>query len=137
VLRQSLFEFTGLHVPPPAETRRDPAAEFERMADLIVPPGVVIKRPIAAVHKLKPGAANDFHLKTRVTFAEFGKLLLPPDPVLRGTEVAQCFSCLSQHVLNLLKEQTLRTVNLRRGPKASPLITRVSLVEFLKARRMS
>jgi hypothetical protein len=63
--------------------------------------------------------------------------LFPREPILRGTEVAQCFSCLSQHVINLLREKSLAAVNLRRGPKASPLILRSSVVEFLRQRRMS
>jgi hypothetical protein len=75
--------------------------------------------------------------KLRLTVQSYRKLLFPAEPVLWGTEIAQCFSCNAQHVRNLIRDDSIQAVNLRRGPKASPIVTRASVVEFLKKRRMS
>jgi hypothetical protein len=133
VLRQSLFEFGGLYSPSePLEERGD--LEFLKIINSVLPPGVVVS-PSQVFRRGK--ATTNFHVKMRVTSATFRKLLFPREPILRGTEVARCFCCLPQHVLNLVKEKSLQGVNLRLGPKASPLITRASVVQFLKERRMS
>ena len=138
VLRQSLFEFTGLHAPSakPDNAERE---EFLKVIDLILPPGTVVSpgkihgREIDSVAE----EARNIHLKLRVPSALIPQMTFPQEPILQGTEVAQSFSCLSQHVLNLIGEQSLQAVNLRRGPKASPLVTRSSVIKFLKERRMS
>ena len=141
VLRQSLFEYAGLF---PRETVHPEAekSEFSKIVDLILPKGTVLS-PMA-FNTLPPKTctrgARSFHLKLRLPVASVASLrkqLYPQEPVLRGAEIAQCFSCMPQHVLNLISEKTLPTINLRRGPKASPLIPRASVVEFLEKRRMS
>jgi hypothetical protein len=74
-------------------------------------------------------------------FAGVVDLILPADKpdglALRGTEVARCFSCTPQHVLNLVREKSLRAVDAPRKAHVSPPIVRASVVEFLKKRRMS
>ena len=73
-------------------------------------------------------------------FAAVVDMILPTKPheaVLRGTEVARRFSCTPQHVLNLVRERSLRMVDAPRKAHVSPPIVRASVVEFLKQRRMS
>jgi hypothetical protein len=138
VLRQSLFEFTGLYVPRNIP-RGGEAAEFAGIMGLVLPPGVVMLPKLAAGpgQRARERAARRLQIKMRVPPAAFRQLLFPKEPILVGTEVAQCFSCNGQHVINLLREKSLQAVNLRRGEKASPLVTRSSVVEFLRARRIS
>ncbi|HEX3800751.1 MAG TPA: hypothetical protein VH413_18805 [Verrucomicrobiae bacterium] len=138
VLRQSLFEYTGLWAPP-QKPRRDEAAEFAEIIERILPAGMVVKPNVAPGKdfRARSQAARQFQIKMRLSAATFRQTLFPHEPILRGTEIAQCFSCLSQHVVNLLKAGAFAAVSLRRGPKASPLITRASVVEFLKQRRMA
>jgi hypothetical protein len=135
VLRGSLFEFTGLWAPP-EKARRDEATELAAVIETFLPKGIVLK-PAVSPSSSGDQAARQFQIKLRFAAAALNQPLIPREPILRGTEIAQCFSCLSQHVLNLLKAKAFAAVNLRRGPKASPLVTRASVVEFLKQRRMS
>jgi hypothetical protein len=132
VLRQSLFEFTGLYSPQAAP--RNETEEFLKIINLILPAGVIVPPPVAST---PPACPRSFFIKMRLPSASFQKLTFPREPVLRGTEIARCFSCNNQHVHNLLGEKTLQSLNLRGGPKASPLVTRASIIEFLKQRRMS
>lgn len=141
VLRQSLFEYVGLMSPDPelVETERE---EFARIMSLILPRGVVLSPFIfnALPQKTCTRSSRSFHLKLRLPARSIPALrcqAFPREPVMRGTEIAWCFSCLNQHVLNLIRENSFRTVHVRRGPKASPLVTRESVVEFLRKRRMS
>jgi hypothetical protein len=138
VLRQSLFEFTGLCDRPRSAQTGD-AAEFREISELILPKGVLASPAGVTETKLEtaPKVLTDLPLKICAGVKTLPKVLFASEPVLRGTEVAQCFSCISQHVLNLLREKSLESVNLRCGPKASPLIIRRSLVHFLETRRMS
>jgi hypothetical protein len=136
VLRQSLFEFTGLYQLP--ETPASADAEWRQIINLVLPPGIVVS-PNAM-----PGRAggraqkpSPIHLKMRLPADSVQNLLFPREAILQGTEIAQCFSCDNQHITNLIAENSLHALNLRRGPKASPLVTRASVVEFLKQRRMS
>jgi hypothetical protein len=133
VLRQSLFEFSGLYAPAETSPQRGDS-EFLKIVDLILPAGVVVS-PAQIFQRGRP--TTHFHHKLRLPSATFQKLLFPREPILRGTEIARCFCCEPQHVINLLREKSLQAVNLRLGPKASPLITRGSVVQFLKERRMS
>jgi hypothetical protein len=136
VLRQSLFEFTGL-----CERQRNAQsgeAEFREISELILPRGVLASPAgIAARPETTPHVQETSPLKMRISAGALPKVMFASEPVLRGTEVAQCFSCISQHVLNLLREKSLESVNLRRGPKATPLIIRRSVAGFLAARRIS
>lgn len=141
VLRQSLFEYAGLfsREPEKPETEKD---EFLRIMDLILAKGTVLS-PVAfnrVPAAMCTPASRSFHLNLRLpvsSVASLRKKVYPPESVLCGTEVARCFSCMSQHVTNLIKENSLRTVEMRRGVKASPLVLRASVVEFLQKRRMS
>ncbi len=141
VLRQSLFECAGLfsrdEIMPEAEQ-----GEFSKIMDSILAKGVVLS-PMN-LHSIPPSlcgrASRSFHLKLRLpvrSIPSLRKQILPEEPLLQGTEVAQCFSCMNQHILNLIKEKSLHSVSLRRGPKASPLVPRASVIEFLEKRRMS
>ncbi|HZQ47003.1 MAG TPA: hypothetical protein VFC07_08330 [Verrucomicrobiae bacterium] len=141
VLRQSLFEYAGLfakgEILPEAEK-----GEFAKIMDSLLAEGVVLSP--ANFHlipsKLCTRTGRSFHNQLRLkarSVSLLRKQVLPKEPLLRGTEIARCFSCLNQHVLNLIKEKSLRTINLRRGPKASPLVPRASVIEFLEKRRMS
>lgn len=141
VLRESLFECSGLfssgELLPEAEK-----GEFSKVMDQILAKGVVLS-PVR-FHRIPPKlctrGSRSFHLKLRVSARSvplLRKRIFPAEPLLRGTEIARCFSCMNQHVLNLIKEKSLPAVNLRCGPKASPLVPRASVVEFLEKRRLS
>jgi hypothetical protein len=138
VLRQSLFEFTGLYVAkeiPPGGERN----EFVEIMEASLPRGNIFspaKMPVSGKGRAAENSVN-LLLKMRLQKIALPRLALPKEPVLRATEIAQCFSCNNQHVLNLIHENSLKPVNLRLGPKASPLVTRVSVIEFLKTRRIS
>jgi len=141
VLRQSLFECAGLF--PSGELLPEAQkGEFTKIIDQFLAKGVILSPD--RFHRIPPKlctrASRSFHLKLRVSARSvplLRKRILPQEPVLRGTEIARCFSCMNQHVLNLIKEKSLQAVNLRCGPKASPLVPRASVVEFLEKRRMS
>lgn len=136
ILRQSLFEFAGLLEKPADEDEREEVG-MQRAIELILPEGAVV-----TPRNLQPNPngslrlGGNFHLKLRLAAPDFHKLHFPPEPVLRAAELSRCFSCNSQHMLNLIKAGALQAVNLKRGPKASPLVTRASAVEFLKQRRI-
>jgi hypothetical protein len=141
VLRQSLFECAGLfsrnELLPEAEQ-----GEFSKVMEKVLAKGAVLC-PVnfhLIPSKLCTRASRSLHLKLRLPATSVPLLkkgFFPEEPVLQGTEVARCFSCLNQHVLNLIKEKSLRTINLRRGVKASPLVPRSSVIEFLEKRRLS
>jgi hypothetical protein len=133
VLRQSLFEFSGLYSPPDRAFQLLDV-EFSKIINLILPRGVVVT-PAQIFQRGRP--STNFHKKLRVPSATVRNLLFPREPILRGTEIARCFCCDAQHVMNLLKEKSLLRLNLRLGPKASPLITRASVIQFLQDRRIS
>ena len=137
ILRQSLFEFAGLVERVEAEDERE-EVELQGAIDLVLPKGVVVTpRSLQPMDNGSLRLGGNFQLKLRLAAPDFHRLHFPAEPVLRATEVGRCFSCNGQHVLNLIKAGALQAVNLRRGPKASPLITRASGVEFLKQRRIS
>jgi hypothetical protein len=112
VLWQSVLEFSELS-PPRAGREPDEEKEFQEVIQLILPPGMVM--PISGMPK------------NPVT----------QEPVLTGAELARCFSCRGQHILNLINEQTLRSLDLHQSVKASPRIPRSSVVKFLRERRLS
>jgi len=118
VLRQSLFEYTRLYVPDEILDESD-EREFGAVVDLILPAD---DAPRTGRKRLRPRVVP---------------LGQPREPVLRGTEVARCFSCTPQHILNLLREKSLRAADAPRQAHVSPPISRASIVEFLKRRRMS
>jgi hypothetical protein len=141
VLRQSLFECAGLfsreQVMPEAEQ-----GEFLKVMDQLLSKGMILSP--ANLHSIPPSlctkASRSQHHKLRLPASSIPSLrrqILPKEALLQGTEIARCFSCRNQHVHNLIREKSLQTVNLRRGPKASPLVLRSSVIEFLEKRRMS
>jgi hypothetical protein len=91
-----------------------------------------------------------FYESDQLEFAAITKAILPepkgqgnrcapkpgPGPVLACSQVAQCFSCASGHVRNLVSENQLQTPG-RRPPGAPVLIPRASVIEFLRQRRMT
>jgi hypothetical protein len=137
VLNQSLFEYVGLLNRKPSSNGGE-ETEFTEIMDLILPKGIFLSPATFHSSLAGPGkpAAHNSPLPLSPLAKSASKMLFPREAILRGTEIARCFSCLSQHVLNLIKDNSFRTVNLRRGPKASPLVTRASVVEFLKKRRL-
>ena len=138
ILRQSLLEYAGIVERPDEDEQLPEEVELLRAVNLILPKGVVVTpRSFQTTPRGTMRLGGNFHLKLRLAAPEFHKLHFPAEPVLRATELSQCFSCNGQHVLNLIKSGALQAVNLRRGPKASPLVTRASAVEFLKQRRIS
>jgi hypothetical protein len=138
VLRQSLFEYTGLYEPEPEEATVTADNSLKRVIHLILPEGVVLKP--GAVPSQRPGW-KDTPRKARaacengVAFAAGAGL--DWGPVLWGTEVAEALGCTAAHVRKLVGQNCLETVALRRAPKASPIITRESVISFLHGRRMS
>jgi hypothetical protein len=117
VLRQSLFEFTGLHSPPAEDATT--SAEFLAVIDRVLPAGTMPSPNV---------------LPTRTAAA---KPPLPREQLLRAAQLAQCFSCTIQHILNLTNEKSLQAVAAGRNSNASLRVTRASVIEFLKQRRMS
>jgi hypothetical protein len=111
VLWQSVIELIGL-CPPLNAANENEAAEFTRVMELILPAGRTLP-PLPS----QPQSARE--------------------RVVPGSEVAKCFSCHSQHVINLVREESLHTLDERRGPKQSLFITRASLIKFLNERRIS
>jgi hypothetical protein len=108
ILRDSLLEYTGLR---PHELLYDSdELEFAAIVNAILP-NRKVKRP----RRLLASGA---------------------EPVLSGSEVAQCFSCTNNHVLNLVREGLLRVPG-RRAPGEPLLILRASVIEFLRQRRMT
>jgi hypothetical protein len=132
VFRRSIFEYAGFiernHTHATIEAR-----ETKEVLEIILPKGILCS---AHANLLKP-AMQDLQRKLRIDSATFQKMLFPNDHVMRAAEVAHCFSCNNQHVINLIRRGTLKWVQIRQGPKSSPLVTRTSVVEFLKQRRMS
>ena len=118
VLRESLFEYTRLR---PRE--KFYASEELEFAELVK--GVLPER-----QEKKTGAA----LRTSSPFA---KGRVPTEPALRGTEVARCFSCSASHINRLAREKTLRALNCPRRAKAPLLISRSSVIDFLRRRRIT
>ena len=118
VLRQSLFEYTRLCVPDEKLDESD-EREFAGIIDLILPPDDVPKAGRKAAR------------------APVFALAKPLEAALRGTEVARCFSCSPQHVLKLVREKSLRVAEGCRTAHGSPAVTRASVAEFLRKRRMS
>lgn len=57
---------------------------------------------------------------------------------LRGTEVRRIFSCCHSHIGNLIRAGLLTaTTEIRTGPNGSPKITRLSIINFLRSRRVT
>ena len=140
VLRQSLFEYTGLFEPEPDNPSVSTEKELAKIIHLILPDGVTL-RPGDDLSP-RPGWRNTpAQKKQRASCAhgvEFAAGAgLDSGAVLWGTEVAEALGCTPEHVRKLIHERSLEKVSLRRGPKASPIIQRDSVVSFLRGRRMS
>jgi hypothetical protein len=137
VLRKSLLEYTDR--PPRLDDTPETESDCSKVIDLILPAGIILS-PAAFQpsdpQSPGPGIRN-LHHKMRLPASSFQELLFPQEPVLRGIDLARCFSCHTQHILNLIEDKSFKTVPVRHGPKASPIVTRSSVVEFLKTRRMS
>jgi hypothetical protein len=137
VLRQSMFEFAGLCSLPRTSNAKE--SEFRQIVDLILPEEIIVpsKTGPGWTTKRQRSSARNFQQETRLVPAHYAALQLPKEPVLRATEIAECFCCIPQHVTNLIREQTFKLINLPLGPKASPFVTRESVVQFLESRRLS
>jgi hypothetical protein len=139
VLRQSLFEYTGLYGPEPEEPEETDNS-LGRVIHLILPEGVVL-RPGDELSQ-RPGWREPGRNGSRNRCREAGVAFaagagLNWGPVLWGTEVAEALGCSPEHVRKLISQKCLESVALRRAPKASPIITRESVISFLEGRRMS
>ena len=137
ILRQSLFEFAGLCSLEIVSSRDK--SEFRQVVDLILPEEIMV--PCDNVRGWKTerprGQARNFQHEMRIVSASYGAFKLPKEPVLRAAEIAEYFSCIPQHVTNLIADGMFQPVNLPLGPKASPFVTRESVVQFLEKRRIS
>ncbi len=108
ILRDSLFEYTRLR-PREVYYESDPL-EFAAIIKAVLPERKAKENRRAS----KPG----------------------PEPVLSCSEVAQCLSCTNNHILNLVRENLLRTPA-RHRPGEPVLILRASVIVFLRQRRMN
>ena len=137
ILRQSLFDLAGLYSFNKTPPNRD--AEFRRVMDLILPEEFILSPADVLWKTTRPSLrrSRNFQDELRLAAAAYRKMKVPRDAVLRGTEIAEYFSCIPQHVTNLIRKKMFQTVNVPRGPKASPFVTRASVIQFLKNRRLS
>lgn len=75
-----------------------------------------------------------------LTFSQVLAELMPHSkPFLKGTELQRMFLCESEMILRLIAKKELERVKGSSqgvGPQGSPVVTRESVVEFLKARRV-
>jgi len=136
VLSQSLVDYIG------DRSRRDSKGtgdwDVARVVNLVLPEGIILS---PETFSAKPAEGNsrlmiELYRRLHLPAALARDMLFPREPVLYGTDVAESFCCLGQHISNLIRERTLKAVNFRRGPKSTPLVTRESVVEFLKNRRI-
>ncbi len=91
--------------------------------------------------RLKSGQARR-PVRKKDDWAELLKKVFPNShhkPAVTGVDLQFAFSCVSEHVLNLVREKSLACVpgsNWQRGPGGSPCITLASVKEFLRNRRL-
>jgi len=57
-------------------------------------------------------------------------------PLIKGSEIVKTFSISSQHMMNLVNDGLLVALNAKRRRTATPIITRESVIRFLKDRRI-
>ncbi len=57
-------------------------------------------------------------------------------PLIKGSELVRTFSISSQHMMNLVNDGLLTALNVRRTRTATPVISRDSVIKFLKERRI-
>lgn len=139
VLRKSMFDFAGVPSVQVIESDAQVEADYAKVMDFILPAGFILSPAAFQSRKTQPARPpmSSLHHKLRLPASCFHNLLFPQEPVLRSIDVARYFSCNPQHILNLIDDKLIQSVPFRRGPKSSPLVTRSSVVEFLKSRRMS
>lgn len=66
---------------------------------------------------------------------EIVRIILPNDrQLIKGSDLVRSFSISSQHMMNLVNDGLLKAVNVNRRRTSTPLITRDSIIAFLKAR---
>lgn len=136
VFRQSVLEYARI-CQSEAPARESEDEEFRRVTDQIVPAGTLLRpgesparRPGWPISKPKR------ILRANCPAEPLARPWLPQQPVLWGTEIAQCFSCGTGHVANLIREKSLPLAKFRRSPKASPVVERGTVVLFLRKRRI-
>lgn len=86
---------------------------------------------MACVREFKAGK-----VPARLTKAQCLEAILPhAKPFLTGMELQRAFNCSSTHIMNLIAEERLATVNREWHPgrNGSPLITHASVIQFLTA----
>ena len=135
ILRGSLLECAGLVEPVKQDARSD-EEDFKGCVESLIPAGFQLN-PItvsACDRLLREWTRN--HQLVEKPLEGLQKMLYPADPVILGTEVASYLSCSPDHVGRLVSGGCLKAASVRRGPRATPLIFRASLVEFLKKRRL-
>jgi hypothetical protein len=65
------------------------------------------------------------------------EIILPhKKPLIKGSEIVKAFSISSQHMMNLVNDRLLVALNSKRRRTATPIITRDSVLKFLKERRI-
>jgi hypothetical protein len=137
ILRQSLFEFAGLCSLSIVTSRQQ--TELRHVVGLILPEEIIVPSENARGWKTERQRrqSRNFQQEMRIDPANYRAVKFPKEPVLRAAEIAEYFSCLPQHVQNLIADGMFQLVNLPLGPKASPFVTRESVIQFLEKRRMS
>ncbi|HZV36742.1 MAG TPA: hypothetical protein VFB72_19350 [Verrucomicrobiae bacterium] len=137
ILRQSLFEYAGLCSLPRTSLEKGP--ELRQIAHLILPEEIIVPAKTSPGWKTvkQRGSARNFQHEMRIVSARYSALKFPKEPVLRATEIAECLSCQPQHVSNLIHDKVFKLIDFPLGPKASPFVTRESVIQFLEQRRLS
>ncbi len=65
------------------------------------------------------------------------EIILPhKKPLIKGSEIVKAFSISSQHMMNLVNDRLLVALNVKRRRTATPIITRDSIINFLRERRI-
>jgi hypothetical protein len=79
---------------------------------------------------------RNFHNEAHQTFSWVVSRIIPARQEIRSYDLAEWFDCDRSHISHLVKDGTLRTTRAAVGCK-SAIIERQSIVDFLKARRIT
>ena len=114
VWRDSLLEFAGLKLRP--QPPSGDQEEFDAMMSQMLPEQEEPPKPAPPPAGVVP-------------------LIHKFEPTVSGGDVARCLSCAQGHVVNLLRDRLLAPSS-ERVPQGRLLVTRSSVIEFLRRRRI-